>query len=348
MADTPQNSHTFSRHIAPFAPLALALLMNAVPPANKAGLVEMEAPTETTAAKCDEVADFTDCHSRFPTGCSAAAGYDAYLNLLKNDVIPPPPPTTQIKFLSQTDYTNLDANIPSGLTRNNHEDFGDELKRMGEGQLFGLVGYLYYAIHSGSESSNCQLNGPPGDPQFSNVDYHIGIGFDPAVAAQLRGGATPEPVAATAKSKSPRRSKSSGSGASELQQTSVIVEMTPHTRFQFENNIWTLDNLKAAVGRKVKVMGQLLIDSEHNAPSQNCASAKTSKQKSTCWRASVWELHPVVDFQVCATDSCDTPDSPDWVPLDVAVATAPTTNVAESRNGQTSIGASSKKTKSAR
>ncbi|HYL15399.1 MAG TPA: hypothetical protein VEV41_20350 [Terriglobales bacterium] len=254
-----------------------------------------------TAVQCDDVLDFQDCHSRFPTGCSQASGYDADLNFLKNLLIPPPPGANPaVKYLAQSDYESLDANLPDGLSKNNHADFKDELGKMGEGQLFGVIGYLYYAQPSGVESSNCQLaNEDP--PEGSNLDYHIGIGFDANLAQQVQ--------AATGKSSAAAKKL-----LKSLEQNSVIVEMTPHYRFNFEPGVWTIENVKNAVGRQVRVIGQLLVDSEHNLPAQNCAIAKTVKQKQSCWRASVWELHPVVRFQVCKTASCSQ-DDPNWAEL---------------------------------
>jgi hypothetical protein len=318
MADTKSlTSRTFARHVAPFAPLALALAMNAVPP--HAAKPAKEAPVSDgaiAAERCDEIVDFQDCHSRFPTGCSPAAGYDAYLNSLKNEIDPPPPLSTPVKFLAQQDYAGLDANIPSGLTRSNHSDFQDQLKGMGEGQPFGVIGFLYYFQPTGAESSNCELTGPSDDPEKSNVDYHIGIGFDSSVAQGLR--ADENPTSTTASPKRPPGKSTRGSGASALQQTSVIVEMTPHYRFQFEHNIWTVENLQKALGHQVRVIGQLLIDNDHNVPSQNCAAARTPAQKRSCWRASVWELHPVEHFQVCTkgTNDCAPDDDANWAELD--------------------------------
>jgi hypothetical protein len=91
----------------------------------------------------------------------------------------------------------------------------------------------------------------------------------------------------------------------------VIVEMTPHYRFQFDPDAWTLANLHPALGHKVRIVGQLLVDSEHNKPADNCALAnKTAK----CWRYSIWELHPVTSFEYCADDSC-TEAIGNWIPI---------------------------------
>lgn len=278
------------RGVAPFAPLAIALLMSrAVLPGGEPR--EPGTPNEVDAVKCDDIEGFQDCHTRFPTGCSAAGRYDAYLNVLKNQLVPP---TTQPIAFHQTlqAFQDLDARLPDELTRSNHADLKTELAALGEGQIVGIVGFLYYAQPTGAESSNCQLAAD--DDEKSNVDFHIGIGFDSATAQSLL-------------TRAARVTKKT------LQQESVVVEMTPHYRFEFEDT-WTLTNLKAVIGKKVRVAGQLLVDSEHNIPSQNCAIATTAKQRQSCWRGSAWELHPVTRFEVCDTDAC-TATSNDWRPL---------------------------------
>jgi hypothetical protein len=296
-AQNPQTGRTFTRNVAPFAPLALALLMNAVPPSSSAGngseLAQMDVPDNVTAVQCeDNIADFQACHSNYPTGCSKAAGYDPYLNYLKNDL--PSAATSGFTVLDQPAFDNLNTNTPSGLGQsNNHSSYKDQLNALGEGKQFGLIGYLYYYQATGAESSNCELTGP--DKDGGNVDFHIGIGFDQSLTSQVN---------LKIPSKPPKN----------LQQNSVIVEMTPHYRAQFQPDAWTLANLKPALGHKVKVVGQLLVDSEHNKPADNCALDGTTAQKNHCWRYSIWELHPVTSFAYCQDDSC-TQDSSDWVPL---------------------------------
>jgi len=293
---------TFTRHVAPFAPLALALLMNAVPSSSpvNGSLSDEEIPDKVTAMRCEEnIADFEECHNNYPTGCSKAAGYDAYLNYLKNET--PSPAAGGITFLDQQAFDAFNASTPPGLGQeNNHADFKDQLARLGEGSQRGLIGYLYYFQATGAESSNCELTGP--DKEGGNVDFHIGIGFDSVLAGQAKENPKLEP-----------------SLKKKLQQNSVIVEMTPYYRAHFQDGIWTLANLKPALGHKVKVVGQLLVDSEHNRPSDNCALDGTSSQKNHCWRYSVWELHPVTEFEYCSSDSC-TEDSADWVPLGIQSA----------------------------
>lgn len=306
MANGRSRSSSAARTIGPAVPLAIALVMGALLPGRTGpGNVSEEEATQdmTQAAICsDDILDFQDCHSRFPTGCSAKGGYDPYLNLLKNQLTPPPASTSKPEqiFTRMDDFENLDRNTPSDLSRSNHKDFQDELANLGEGKTFEVIGFLYYAQVTGAESSNCQLDSK-GDPEGSNVDFHIGIGFDSDLAEKAAAAST----------------KPKGGFLKQLQQNSVIVEMTPHYRFNFEEGIWTIKNVQAAVGKPVRVIGQLIIDSEHNVASQNCALATTAKERQSCWRASTWELHPVQLFQVCKTNSCNA-DSPAsaWTELD--------------------------------
>lgn len=293
------SNHSVARRVAPFAPLALGLLLSRAIIPGQPSAPGTEAPTDVAAAHCDEVTDFLDCHSRYPTGCSQAAQYDAYLNLLKNQLIPPAG-AEPVRFLTLNDVEGFDHQTPAGLNprMKNHVEFKDDLARLGEGNIFAVIGYLYYAQRTGAESSNCQL--ARDDDEGTNVDYHVGIGFDADVAANLR--TNPQS----------RRSQQKA-----LSQSSIVVEMTPHFRYHFENGKWTNENLQKVVGRQVKVVGQLLNDSEHNLPGQNCAIAASSQEKLSCWRASAWELHPVTQFLVCnnASQSCG-PNSTDWAELD--------------------------------
>ncbi len=284
--------HILTRHVAPLVPAALSLLSMVTPSPKPKGPPPALAALPA-AEICDGVADFHDCHSRFPTGCNTTGNYDAYLNFLKNQLISPPPATTSLPFLSQADFQNLDQAVPPDLKKNNHGEFKDQLANNGEGKVFGLIGFLNDVIAEGSESSNCQLTSD--DPEDSNGDYHIYIGFDPAVAAKLRNKQT--------LTKEEKKA---------LKQDGVIAEMTPHERFAFGNGVWTIEALKQALGSQVRVTGQLLVDSEHNIRGQNCALGVTA----SCWRASVWELHPVTGFQVCkdSTNAC-APASSAWAEL---------------------------------
>jgi hypothetical protein len=216
------------------------------------------------------------------------------LNYLKNQH--PALNSTPVKFLtSPADYKDLDSRTPKELAKTNHLDLKDDLAKMGEGQEYGVIGYLYYAKQEGAESSNCELTAP------DDTDYHIGIGFDKSMAAAA---ATGKPAAAD---------------KTTIKETAVVVEMTPQYRANFAPE-WTIDALKKIIGKQVKVVGQLMADNEHNEPKDNCAFPDHGD---ACWRASIWELHPVTSFKYCNLAAECTQDGPGWVDLGSDAPPAP-------------------------
>ena len=234
------------------------------------------------------ITDSQSCHAAFAQGCSDSKKprFDAYLNFLKNQV----PATTldPVKMLSEADFTSLNESVPGGLTRGNHADHALALASLGEGNVHGMVGYLYYMdVTSGKETSNCKVTGG------ENTDYHIGIGFDQTVADQIRSATTEE-----------RHQMKP-----ELQRSSIVVEMTPHYRAD-QRPGWTRAVLRSIVGHQVKVIGQLTIDNEHYEGSDDCSHPDADEE--SCWRASSWELHPVTQFYVCGTTSVCSASSKDW------------------------------------
>jgi hypothetical protein len=88
--------------------------------------------------------------------------------------------------------------------------------------------------------------------------------------------------------------------------------MTPYYREQFRPS-WTLPKVQNVIGRQVKVIGQLMIDNVHHKPADDCGLADADL--SSCWRASVWEVHPVTSLQVCSAEHCEV-NSANWVNLD--------------------------------
>jgi hypothetical protein len=276
--------------LAPAVPLAIALIHGALisgpgskPPANP-----NEEELVTTTVTCQEpIEGFEACHSQYPAGCSLGGAYDPYLNLLKNQTVFQGAQPAKY-FSSENDFAALEKEIPADLGKSNHVDAKDALNKAGEGQLHGVIGYLYDAKAEDKESSNCEL---PRDTQEQDVDFHIWVGFDSATAQNLRnkGAVTPDE-----------------------KKKAAIVEMTPHTRANHPG--WTTAALTAVKGRKVRVVGQLMVDNEHNVSSQNCGH---NPHTAACWRLSVWELHPVTQFQVCmdASDASCTETSTNWVDL---------------------------------
>jgi len=292
MAQRSNAAAATTRGAAGLIPLAIALIAgNALIPVNGSKVVSAD---PTAAAKCEDgLENERECHSGYPTGCSPTAQYDGYLNFLKNQH--PPRDSKPVRlFTSLGDYQDLDSRTPPQLSKANHLAFKTQLEAMGEGQTHAVVGYLYYAKQEGAESSNCELTAP------DDTDFHIGIGFDKAVAAS----AMPHAVRTAA-------------DKAALTDTAVIVEMTPQYRADFAPE-WTLADLRAVIGKQVKVAGQLMADNEHNVPKDNCG---LTGHLGSCWRASIWELHPVTSFQFCTLKDAEcAPNGPGWEDLGAPAA----------------------------
>jgi hypothetical protein len=191
------------------------------------------------------------------------------------------------------------------LGSNDHFDHQQQLSSLGEGGIRVIVGRLFYGFlsngstpsHLQGESCNCNLTADDA------VDFHIGIGFgafplSSQILSQLKHGADLRDM--------PK------SVSTPLSQNSVIVEMTPHYRAQFYPG-WTITKLQGASGSLIKVVGQMIVDNAHSNPKEDCGFSNSNV--STCWRMSVWEIHPVTQFLVCTNET-----SPDvcghWVPLE--------------------------------
>lgn len=270
------------------APLALAVLAQ-VGVIGQGGGTGAGAPASTQPAKCGTgISDYQACHDGYPTGCSGAGGYDGYLNSLKNELVDPAGEPQQAFGVPSLEA--LEKDLPADLTKTNHEALEAQMIRLGEGEVASLSGYLYYAKDGGAESSNCLLKGA------DNIDFHIGISADAVVAAK-------------AKAKNPGLSPADRSQA-------VIVEMTPHWRAKYEPG-WNLALVQKAVGRQVYVVGQLLADNEHDDAKDDCAYTGAGGAGPNCWRGTVWELHPVTRFLVCAAAQCDEKGTgAGWTPLE--------------------------------
>ena len=235
---------------------------------------------------CQNVPSLSTCHPQYPTGCSNSPNpqYDAYLNFLKNQT---PVPTSSIsRYITRTTIQSLDTNTPGGITSRNHAQHAIPLADLGEGNIVAMIGYLYFVQNTGEESTNCGLHGP------GETDYHVGIGFNRAIAQGLQDGHTPSDIE-----------------VKRLQQTSVVVEMTPHYRAQFKPR-WTDTFLRRFIGRQVKVVGQLMLDNDHTRPQDNCADPNADQDH--CWRTTAWEIHPVIRFEVCTTTAACSRNSSAW------------------------------------
>lgn len=252
------------------------------------------------------------CHKNYAAGCalpkdpnhkgqfgppdlSYAPRYDAYLAYFKNQ-IPTVLPKSQ-GMLGEVDFVSKYRSalkVSPKITKSNHKSVSAQMLALGEGQYFTVVGYLYYeTLSSGGESCNCDIQ--KSDPAD---DYHIGVGFDENLAA------TAEQV--NNNHKHPK--------FNDLQQNSIVVEMTPHYRAKYHNGKWTEPKLDKALGYQVKVVGQLLLDNDHMGADAVCSAPGAA---SNCWRLSPWELHPVTEFYVCSNKKgCDANSTSGWTALD--------------------------------
>jgi hypothetical protein len=250
------------------------------------------AATSQTAATCTSVNSVGDCHPINATGCSHAAHprYDPYLNFLKNQA--PDRDSASTGVLAQEDFITLEDGIPAGMDARHHVQFANQLSSLGgfgEGNLYTVVGFLYFVentaitSHHRGETCNCQLHAN------NSFDYHLGIGFDSGLAQEI---ITNPPV-----------HDSQNPGPAE--QTSIVAEMTPHTR----DAKWTVARLNRQRGKQVKIVGQLMLDNMHANNKEDCAFSE--EPEGGCWRASAWEIHPVTQFLVCKPGRTCTATSPD-------------------------------------
>jgi hypothetical protein len=243
-----------------------------------------------TSQVCKNVQSSVQCHTKYLAGCSKStkAEYDSYLDFLKNQLVPPVAQAAET--LEPQKLQDLENAIPASLVANNHRDFSSQFVKLHEGEIVQAIGYLYYAEQTSAESCNCERAGPV------DSDFHIGLGFDASRVAE----ATKKPA-------------SKSSQFHDLQSNSMIVEITPYYRAKNEP-AWTLAKLKALYGAQVKVVGQLIADNDHYMAAQDCGMK--GAVASSCWRLSIWEIHPVTAFFVCSTNSdCAKTDS-GWTRLE--------------------------------
>lgn len=262
-------------------------------------------------ARCPHTAPtLQQCHDQFPDGCSAAVSpkYDAYLDFLKNQ--DPDPSLASTKELVAGDFQKLESQLshlsgPSkgkkkgrGLTSSNHAAFANQFVGLGEGNIYRVIAYLYFAEDTGqgnppnSETCNCKLTAP------GTFDYHIGIGFDGTLAGKA--------LATHPKEGDPL--------FSQLQKDSVVAEMTPYARTT-RHPKWGIDRVQALQGKQVKVVGQLMVDNDHFNAKADCGFPGAT---TNCWRSTIWELHPVTQLYVCnLSTGCDASSPASvWTSLD--------------------------------
>jgi hypothetical protein len=75
----------------------------------------------------------------------------------------------------------------------------------------------------------------------------------------------------------------------------MIVEVTPRLRAMAAKRglDWSTQALQALKGYRVRIRGWMLFDFEHVDESENTAPKRRDN-----WRATAWEIHPVIDITV--------------------------------------------------
>ena len=278
---TKSSHSTFSRRVAPFAPLALALAMKTAqptpptPPPVPTGVAAQASfaqqcsnphfPTDVSTAMDDEAC-----------GIAGSGGKETWQNEAKNNYCAPDPaePTTFANLISlqqEAQKQNLNFGNPRQhpLT-SNAGPVTDRapLAALGEGKQVVLQGFVKLARQEGAESVNCGKNVPD-----NPVDHDIHVSIVP--------------------------------NATDAECAGVVVEMTPHHR----PAAWTaaLVNQVAHKGLLVQVTGQQMFDSSHS-PCINGTAVQGDPS-----RVSLWEIHPIYKFEVCPSGNCSTGG---WIPLE--------------------------------
>jgi hypothetical protein len=278
------SSPSFTRHIAPFAPLALALAVGA---ASSPGPTRATSePQETAEAGFSQVCTTPNFPTDTPTAmdstsCSVSGngGAETWQNEAKNNFCAggsPAPTATSIPELVALQarvQQNPDINFGNPrqhplTSRAGPIQDRTPLVALGEGSLVQLQGYVKIARQEGAESVNCGSN-VPNDAAYH--DIHISIVLSPA----------------------------------DQECSGVVVEMSPHHR----PDTWNpqLVNEVAQAGLLVRVTGQRMFDSSHT-PCINGSPVRGDPA-----RISLWEVHPIYRFDVCPQGNCSVGG---WVPLE--------------------------------
>ena len=165
----------------------------------------------------------------------------------------PGPTLPSTKDLAGSDFPKLESQLPNALRSTNRAKYAKQFANLGEGNIHTVVGYLYFVqdtskgtstVPPKSETCNCKLKAP------NTLDYHLGLGFDSALAANARS----------------THPKPGDADFSKLEKQSVVAEMTPYTR----HAKWSFSRVDALQGQQVKVVGQLMVDNIHFNKNDDC------------------------------------------------------------------------------
>jgi len=206
------------------------------------------------------------------TACDAAGqgGKEAAQNQAKNNFCAQGEPQgTTFNQLKQLQVqVDSDTSIPFGRTKTADRQPGPAtqrgaLQQMGEGNLVVLKAFVLKARQEGPESVNCGKPPQPGAVPNEPAYHDIHISLVPVDT---------------------ETDECNG----------IVAEMSPHHR----PAEWTAANVNkvASAHLPIRVTGQLFFDSSHGPCENGQASAGNPK------RFSLWEIHPIYKFEVCAGD----------------------------------------------
>jgi hypothetical protein len=283
---TKKRRNTFRHHVAPFAPLVLAAAMNLAP--SKPAELTTTHPTTTAAltpamfSPSCSAPDFpsNDATDMDETGCGFAGngGKEAAQNSAKNNfcAVNPASPMTIADMVSLQQKVEQDSSINFGNPRTHP-----------------------FTSAAGPVQQRSKL------VSLGEGDQVVVQGF--VLIARQEGSES-----VNCGTKVPDKPVFHDIHVSLVQHpgddecTSIVVEMTPHHR----PAEWTagLVNEVAHAKLPVRVTGQRMFDSSHS-PCTNGTGVPGDPR-----RASLWEVHPIYNFEVCPKGACS---SGGWVPLEL-------------------------------
>jgi hypothetical protein len=146
----------------------------------------------------------------------------------------------------------LRTNVNPAITLESVLAPGNDVGRWSPAQGAVIKGYVVAVKPGGQETVNCRAN----DPLHTDTHIEIALALDDTQGT-----------------------------------LHMIVEVTPRVRAMLaaKGKDWSTSNLRSTlVGRKILVMGWMMLDKEHCNASEN-----TNPGGPHNWRATCWEIHPV-------------------------------------------------------
>ena len=243
----PKSRHTFVRHVAPLAPVALALAMNTVPSAK-------QAPADTTAGKGHPFV--LACTMPFKSQANTAIDGRCPMSGGSSDPAKQAESRSKNNFCAETatpqdvtykDLIDLQATAAAAKLKKSMPD-RSEVEKMGEGKYVSYVAYVkeaHYSDVNAGEAVNCNI------PGNDTNDIHIVLVQESDLV--------------------------NGKPDDTDECKSTTAEMSPHYRPAG----WTPDALmKAAAGHPIRVRGHLFYDGSHSPCTEH---SRPNPKRASLW-----------------------------------------------------------------